>query len=129
MKRDMSTMRHDVESVHHVKEDIDDLRDCIDKLQEQNRRRKLRLLEQVSPIYHCLWMPVLFRINLNIFYFILLTLRICQSDAERFESPSPAICMITFGILPFYKCIVTDDLFNFYKTKESSIEQGEKRAK
>ncbi|XP_046641624.1 myo-inositol transporter 1-like isoform X3 [Daphnia pulicaria] len=46
MKRDMSTMRHDVESVHHVKEDIDDLRDCIDKLQEQNRRRKLRLLEQ-----------------------------------------------------------------------------------
>ena len=48
MKRDMSTMRHDVESVHHVKEDIDDLRDCIDKLQEQNRRRKMRLLEQVS---------------------------------------------------------------------------------
>lgn len=59
MKRDMSTMRHDVESVHHVKEDIDDLRDCIDKLQEQNRRRKLRLLEQVSatmPVdayFHC----------------------------------------------------------------------------
>jgi hypothetical protein len=47
MKRDMSTMRHEVESVHHFKEDIDDLRDCMDKLQEQNRRRKLRLLEQV----------------------------------------------------------------------------------
>lgn len=49
MKRDMSTMRHEVESVHHFKEDIDDLRDCMDKLQEQNRRRKLRLLEQVEP--------------------------------------------------------------------------------
>ena len=48
MKRDMSTMRHEVESVHHFKEDIDDLRDCMDKLQEQNRRRKLRLLEQVQ---------------------------------------------------------------------------------
>lgn len=63
MKRDMSTMRHDVESVHHVKEDIDDLRDCIDKLQEQNRRRKLRLLEQVAVARH-------FSIfDLNYFYF------------------------------------------------------------
>ncbi len=51
MKRDMSTMRHEVESVHHVKEDIDDLRDCIDKLQEQNRRRKMRLLEQVFSLH------------------------------------------------------------------------------
>lgn len=67
MKRDMSTMRHDVESVHHVKEDIDDLRDCIDKLQEQNRRRKLRLLEQVSSISQCLWMPILFRIHFESF--------------------------------------------------------------
>ena len=40
-------MRHEVESVHQVKEEMDDLRDCIDKLQEQNRRRKMRLLEQV----------------------------------------------------------------------------------
>lgn len=47
MKKDMSAMRHEVESVHNVKGDIDDLRECIDKLQEQNRRRKLRLLEQV----------------------------------------------------------------------------------
>lgn len=47
IKRDMSTMRHEVESIHNVKEEMDDLRECIDKLQEQNRRRKLRLLEQV----------------------------------------------------------------------------------
>ena len=48
MKRDMSTIRNDVDSVHQCKEDIEDLRNSIDKLQEQNRRRKLRLLEQVQ---------------------------------------------------------------------------------
>lgn len=66
MKRDMSTMRHDVESVHHVKEDIDDLRDCIDKLQEQNRRRKLRLLEQVAR-HFSMSMPILIRFELFLF--------------------------------------------------------------
>lgn len=50
MKRDMSTIRHEVESVHHVKEDLEELRDCVDKLEEQHRRRKLRLLEQVSRV-------------------------------------------------------------------------------
>ena len=47
MKRDMSTIRHEVETVHQVKEEMDDLRGCVDKIEEQNRRRKLRLLEQV----------------------------------------------------------------------------------
>ena len=50
MKRDMSSIRHEVDSVHQCKEDIEELRDTIDKLHEQNRRRKMRLLEQVCPI-------------------------------------------------------------------------------
>ncbi len=81
MKRDMSTMRHDVESVHHVKEDIDDLRDCIDKLQEQNRRRKLRLLEQVAR-HFSMWMPILIRFELLLFQWGL-TASI-NFNAERF---------------------------------------------
>ena len=50
IKRDMSTIRHEVEAVHQVKEEMEEIRECVDKLEEQNRRRKLRLLEQVRAL-------------------------------------------------------------------------------
>lgn len=48
VKRDMISMRHELDVVHHVKEEIEDLRECVDRIDEQTRRRKTRLLEQVS---------------------------------------------------------------------------------
>ncbi|XP_065570668.1 glucose transporter type 1-like isoform X2 [Artemia franciscana] len=46
VRREVGTLRHEVSSVQGVKDDLDDIRENIERLEEQTRKRKLRLLEQ-----------------------------------------------------------------------------------
>lgn len=47
MKRDMVAIKHEIDTLQAAKEEIEELRDAVDRLEEQTRRRKIRLLEQV----------------------------------------------------------------------------------
>lgn len=40
-------MRHEMTMVHHVKDEMEDLRDVVDRMEDQCRRRKNHLLQQV----------------------------------------------------------------------------------
>lgn len=47
VKRDMVAIKHEIDTLQAAKEEIEELRDAVDRLEEQTRRRKIRLLEQV----------------------------------------------------------------------------------
>ncbi|XP_050720627.1 glucose transporter type 1-like isoform X10 [Eriocheir sinensis] len=46
VKRDMVAIKHEIDTLQAAKEEIEELRDAVDRLEEQTRRRKIRLLEQ-----------------------------------------------------------------------------------
>ncbi|XP_071550386.1 solute carrier family 2, facilitated glucose transporter member 1 isoform X8 [Panulirus ornatus] len=48
VKRDMVAIKHEIDTLQAAKEEIEELRDAVDRLEEQTRRRKIRLLEQAS---------------------------------------------------------------------------------
>lgn len=48
VKRDMVAIKHEIDTLQAAKEEIEELRDAVDRLEEQTRRRKIRLLEQVK---------------------------------------------------------------------------------
>ncbi|XP_045107188.1 glucose transporter type 1-like isoform X7 [Portunus trituberculatus] len=50
VKRDMVAIKHEIDTLQAAKEEIEELRDAVDRLEEQTRRRKIRLLEQASSL-------------------------------------------------------------------------------
>ncbi|XP_069163931.1 solute carrier family 2, facilitated glucose transporter member 1 isoform X10 [Procambarus clarkii] len=48
VKRDMVAIKHEIDTLQAAKEEIEELRDAVDRLEEQTRRRKIRLLEQAT---------------------------------------------------------------------------------
>ncbi|XP_034254156.1 glucose transporter type 1 isoform X6 [Thrips palmi] len=50
VKRDMVAIRSELDTVQQVKEEIEELREYVDRLEEHTHRRKLRLLQQNSPL-------------------------------------------------------------------------------
>lgn len=44
----MISMRNEMDIVHHVKDEMEELRDVVDRMEDLTRRRKSRLLEQVT---------------------------------------------------------------------------------
>lgn len=48
IKKDVVAIKCDIEQLQATKEEIEELRDCVERLEEQHRRRRLRLLEQVG---------------------------------------------------------------------------------
>lgn len=44
----MVAIKHEIDTLQAAKEEIEELRDAVDRLEEQTRRRKIRLLEQVK---------------------------------------------------------------------------------
>jgi hypothetical protein len=47
MKGEMESFKHEMSMVHHVKDEMEDLRDAVDRMEDQCRRRKNHLLQQV----------------------------------------------------------------------------------
>ncbi|KAF2355112.1 hypothetical protein FHG87_014132 [Trinorchestia longiramus] len=46
VKRDMVAIKHEIDTLQAAKHEIEELRDAVDRLEENHRRRKVRLLEQ-----------------------------------------------------------------------------------
>nr|XP_045624627.1 glucose transporter type 1-like isoform X7 [Procambarus clarkii] len=53
VKRDMVAIKHEIDTLQAAKEEIEELRDAVDRLEEQTRRRKIRLLEQGLTCFLC----------------------------------------------------------------------------
>ena len=50
----MVAIKHEIDTLQAAKEEIEELRNAVDRLEQQHRRKRLRLLDQVSrlpPIY------------------------------------------------------------------------------
>ena len=48
VKRDMVAIKHEIDTLQAAKHEIEELREAVDRLEETHRKRKVRLLEQVS---------------------------------------------------------------------------------
>jgi len=48
VKRDMVAIKHEIDTLQAAKHEIEELGDAVNRLEETHRRRRVRLLEQVS---------------------------------------------------------------------------------
>ena len=51
VKRDMAAIKHEIETLQAAKEEIEELRNAVERLEQQHKRKKPRLLQQVGFIF------------------------------------------------------------------------------